>query len=209
MLPKCARRLGYAVLWDESQQSRAQVRFVHAQLRRGSRPAIFLRPEPRPERVQWAIAHELGEACPGGCSIAWVRRRMGRFQNREQLANALATRLLLPMKWFARAAAELDHELIRLKERFTSASHELIAGECWTCARRLWSRSSTTASCSFAVGIGRKQRRGSRRPKRVAGNKRHDAGEVIRRRRTAPNRRLADSRARLEAGNHADGITTR
>ena len=37
------------------------------------------------------------------------------------------TRLLLPMKWFALAATEFDHDLMQLKGRFQSASHELIA----------------------------------------------------------------------------------
>jgi hypothetical protein len=69
----------------------------------------------------------LGEACTGRVLDHLDASPDGSLQNREQLANALATRLLLPMKWFARAAAELDHDLIRLKERFSSASHELIA----------------------------------------------------------------------------------
>jgi hypothetical protein len=123
-----ARRLGYAVLWDDSQQPRARIAMVCGAPSRGSRTAIFLRPERRPERVQWAVAHELGELY-----AMRVLDQMGvssdeePAQSREQLANGLATRLLLPMKWFAEAAVELDYDLIGLKTRFSSASHELIA----------------------------------------------------------------------------------
>jgi hypothetical protein len=117
-----ARRLGYAVLWDASQQSRARIALVRGAPSRTSRPAIFLRPEPRPERVQWAIAHELGEACAGHVIDRLSASPDGSPQNREQLANALATRLLLPMKWFARAAAEFDHE-------FNSAEGKVCVGQ--------------------------------------------------------------------------------
>jgi hypothetical protein len=123
-----ARRLGYQVLWDDAQQGRARI----AEVRRspGRRPctAIFLRRDPRPERVQWAVAHELGEACS-----ADVFRRLGVAEHdssanhREQLASTIATRLLLPSKWFARDSVEMEFDIPRLKIRYATASHELIA----------------------------------------------------------------------------------
>jgi hypothetical protein len=82
----------------------------------------------RPEREQWAVAHEIGE------SIAHrVFERLGvHFDEalptaRELVANRLAGGLLLPRRWFAVDGRELDWDLLELKERYTTASHELIA----------------------------------------------------------------------------------
>ena len=46
---------------------------------------------------------------------------------REQVANLLAARLLLPTPWFAEDGERLAWDLPELKQRYTSASHELIA----------------------------------------------------------------------------------
>jgi len=46
---------------------------------------------------------------------------------REQVANYLAGRLLLPSLWFREAAVACDWDLIALKREFVTASHELIA----------------------------------------------------------------------------------
>jgi hypothetical protein len=82
----------------------------------------------RPEREQWAVAHEIGE------SIAYrVFERLGvAFDEalptaRELVANRLASALLLPRRWFAADGRELDWDLLELKERYNTASHELIA----------------------------------------------------------------------------------
>lgn len=82
----------------------------------------------RPEREQWAVAHEIGE------SIAYrVFDRLGVafFEAlptaRELVANRMASALLLPRRWFANDGRELDWDLLELKERYHSASHELIA----------------------------------------------------------------------------------
>jgi len=82
----------------------------------------------RPEREQWAVAHEIGE------SIAYrVFERLGiAFDEvlptaREQVANHLAGALLLPRRWFVADGRELDWDLLELKERYNTASHELIA----------------------------------------------------------------------------------
>ena len=82
----------------------------------------------RPEREQWAIAHEIGE------SIAYrVFERLGvSFQEalptaREFVANRLASALLLPRRWFAADGREYEWDLFALKERYETASHELIA----------------------------------------------------------------------------------
>jgi predicted transcriptional regulator len=117
-----ADRLGAVVALDSAQTTRGR----HARL--GGRPSIFLKPDERPERVQWAAAHEIGEFA------AWrVFERVAVSEDeitprlREGIANLMASRLLLPADWFREAAAECDADLLRLKERFATASHELIA----------------------------------------------------------------------------------
>ena len=82
----------------------------------------------RPEREQWAVAHEIGE------SVAYrVFERLGvSFDEslptaREQVANRFASALLLPRRWFAADGREHDWDLHELKERYRTASHELIA----------------------------------------------------------------------------------
>jgi hypothetical protein len=123
-----ARRLGCAVLWDARQSGRARIATVRVGSGCRRESAIFLRPDPRPERIQWAVAHELGEQCAGEvCRRLGIDAGESFADQREQIANALATRLLLPAKWFASDAAALDFDLVQLKYRYSTASHELIA----------------------------------------------------------------------------------
>jgi hypothetical protein len=82
----------------------------------------------RPEREHWAVAHEIGE------SIAYrVFDRLGvAFDEalptaRELVANRLASALLLPRRWFAVDGRECQWDLLELKKRYCTASHELIA----------------------------------------------------------------------------------
>src|SRR5690348_5433763 len=49
------RHLGMIVVLDRRQTQRGRAQ------RAGSRPQIFLRPEPTEERHQWTVAHEIGE----------------------------------------------------------------------------------------------------------------------------------------------------
>ncbi|MDX1964476.1 MAG: ImmA/IrrE family metallo-endopeptidase [Pirellulales bacterium] len=130
-----AIRLGFQIAWDERQTARAR-------LARPPRPGngsaggglILLRHEPRPERRQWAVAHELGEA--------WSWRvfemldqdpRTTRPALREQIANWLAGRILVPGAWLTASGEEWDWDLLRLKQRFSTASHELIARRMLDC----------------------------------------------------------------------------
>ncbi|MBX9791352.1 MAG: ImmA/IrrE family metallo-endopeptidase [Pirellulales bacterium] len=123
-----ARALGLAVLEDSGQRPRA--RLVRVADPRGgpSRPSIVLSAEPRGERRQWAVAHEIGEHLAGRCfeQLNWSVDDVP-LDTRESLANQLARRLLLPSEWFARDAANDDWELPLLKQRYATASHELIA----------------------------------------------------------------------------------
>jgi len=128
-----ARKLGIAVAFDDRQEGRA--RFVRLSNRRGgSRPAILLRPEPRAERRQWAVAHEIGEHAAYRVFQAWgVDPRETVPNAREAAANQLAGRLLLPTAWFAADGAACGWDLLALKARYATASHELIARRMLEC----------------------------------------------------------------------------
>ncbi len=114
--------LGMIVCLDrrQSQRGRAQ--------RTGGRPQIFLKPEPTEERHQWTVAHEIGEHVKVqllarlGIDPAETRPMAG-----ESLANLFATHLLVPTAWFAADAALLGYDILKLKQRYHTASHEVIA----------------------------------------------------------------------------------
>ncbi|HEY4312359.1 MAG TPA: ImmA/IrrE family metallo-endopeptidase [Pirellulales bacterium] len=124
---RMATTLGIETVVDSGQSSRA--RYVELRAARGGspRPAILLRPEPRSERRQWAVAHELGER-----EAAVVFKRLAIDPciapptAREWVANQLANRILLPTRWLASAGAACGWDLFTLKQRFATASHELI-----------------------------------------------------------------------------------
>jgi hypothetical protein len=117
-----ARRLGFEVLTDASQGGRGR----HVRL--AGRTVLVVKPEDRPERSAWTLAHELGEAL-----MADLVRRTGASaaveegRSRETVANLFATRFLLPSRPFRAAWDEFNGELPDLKQRFTNASHELVA----------------------------------------------------------------------------------
>lgn len=136
-----ARRLGIVVAWDNAQEGRA--RYVRIQTppadpdRAASRtitdidagqPLVLLRREPRPERQQWALAHEIGEHLAERAFACWgMSPETSAEGTRERLANRLANRLLLPSRWFDRDGRLTGWDLRRLKARYPTASHELIA----------------------------------------------------------------------------------
>ena len=117
-----AQRLGVEILLDDAQAGRAR----HKRL--AGRPVILLRPDERPERLQWAAAHELGEVIAHR-----VFERLDMDESdvqpalREQSANLLATRLLLPFGWFTDDVRRVDGDLPTLKAIYRTASHELLA----------------------------------------------------------------------------------
>jgi predicted transcriptional regulator len=123
-----ARALALSVTWDERQEGRGRVVRLSERAGRRLSGSIMVRPDARPERLQWAIAHEIGET-----SAVRVFDRLGVDPReapptaRESVANHLAARLLLPRAWFAEAAAACGWDLFALKARFSTASHELVA----------------------------------------------------------------------------------
>jgi hypothetical protein len=124
-----ADRLGLIVARDYSTPCRGRfARLAEHDGDGGEQGTIVVAPAERPEREQWAVAHEIGE------SVAYrVFERLGvSFDetlsgSREQVANRLASALLLPRRWFAADGRELDWDLLELKDRYGTASHELIA----------------------------------------------------------------------------------
>lgn len=129
-----ARRLGIVVAWDDRQSGRA--RYVRLNDRWSGRtmPTILLRPDPRFERRQWAVAHEIGEHTAYRVFACWgVDPRETVPGAREQVANQLAGRLLLPTTWFERDAAACDWDLLAIKTHYGTASHELIARRMLEC----------------------------------------------------------------------------
>ena len=114
--------LGMVVCLDRRQPQRGR-----AQRNRGHKQ-IFLRPEPSEERHQWSVAHEIGEHLKTdllrrlGIEPEQTRAMMG-----ESLANLFAHRLLVPTTWLRDDAPTADYDLLELKKRYTSASHEVLA----------------------------------------------------------------------------------
>jgi Zn-dependent peptidase ImmA (M78 family) len=114
--------LGMVICLDKRQAQRGRAQ------RSAGRRQIFLRPEPREERHQWTVAHEIGEHFK---SELLVRLGIDPEQTRamagESLANLFAYRLLVPTCWFADDAPALDYDLLRLKEKYSTSSNEVLA----------------------------------------------------------------------------------
>lgn len=129
-----AGALGIAIVLDDRQEGRA--RYVRLGNRRSPRrrPTIVLRAEPRGERQQWAVAHEIGEHVACRVFLAWgADPRATPANAREAVASQMAGRLLLPSVWFATDGAECEWDLLALKTRYQTASHELIARRMLEC----------------------------------------------------------------------------
>lgn len=125
-----AGRLGIVIARDDQQSGRARIARLNGSSTDSihARSSIFVKHEPRAERQQWAVAHELGEY-----QAEALFRRVGVSPveaapaTREQCANLIANRLLLPTDWFRECGTAVDWNLRQLKRCFQTASHELIA----------------------------------------------------------------------------------
>jgi len=116
------QHLGMIVVLDERQPQRGRAQ------RTLGKKQIFLKPEPREERHQWTVAHEIGEHLKSellerlGIAPNEARAMLG-----ESLANLFAQRLLVPSCWFKEDAKTFAYDLLDLKKRYTTSSHEVIA----------------------------------------------------------------------------------
>ncbi len=116
-----AERLSIGVAYDTLQCGRGRLK------RFGERTAILLRPDERPEREQWTVAHEIGEACAHRVfELAGLDPAETDERQREHIANRMASCLLLPADWFLQDARLLDGDVRLLKREYRTASHELI-----------------------------------------------------------------------------------
>jgi Zn-dependent peptidase ImmA (M78 family) len=134
-----AQALGLSVVHSPCQNARAQyVQLASGALgweqpatiaRRDDPPgSILLRRDPRPERQQWAVAHELGEHLSASLFVKMgIDAAEAALGAREAVANCFASRLLLPAAWLAVDARRCDWDLLQIKRRYGTASHELIA----------------------------------------------------------------------------------
>ncbi len=131
-----AERLGMRVTHDRSLASRARYSRVGQGGERSGTPTIVLAEEKRRERRHFAVAHEVGEANAHRVYEALgVDPREAAGDSREAVANALAGRLLAPGRWLAGLWRDADGDLFALKERFGTASHELIVRRLLVCVR--------------------------------------------------------------------------
>ncbi len=116
------QHLGMEVFLDGAQPQRGRAQ------RAGGKQRIYLRPEPSEERQQWTVAHEIGEHLkPRLLGRLGVPPEQTRAMAGESLANLFAYHLLVPGCWFADDARSLDYDLLALKQRYRTSSHEVIA----------------------------------------------------------------------------------
>jgi Zn-dependent peptidase ImmA (M78 family) len=116
------QHLGMVVCLDQRQPQRGRAQ------RTLGKKQIYLRPEPREERHQWTVAHEIGEHLKGELLQRLnIETGEARAMTGESLANLFAYHLLAPTCWFADDAKTLDYDLLALKKRYATSSHEVLA----------------------------------------------------------------------------------
>jgi hypothetical protein len=117
-----ARQLGLRVQFDDEQPGRGRLVRAHGQA------LICVRPQPRPERHHWTVAHEIGEHLFDRIAVRLNLDSDELTQpNREQLVNRFAMHLLVPSHWFAFDCPLAEYDLLSLKALYDTASHEVIA----------------------------------------------------------------------------------
>ena len=109
--------LGMVVVLDKRQSQRG---------RSQGKQQIFVRPEPREERHQWTVAVEIGRHFKADL-LTRLGVEPGATGTLGGEANLFATRLLAPTGWFADDAASAEYDLLALKRRYNTASHEMLA----------------------------------------------------------------------------------
>lgn len=122
-----ADRLNMVVARDAAMGVRARFVKLSGKGRRGQ-DTIFVADDPRPERLQWAVAHEVGESI---AHRVFVRLGIALVDipptGRERVANHLANCMLLPREWLNVDGQAVGWDLPELKQMYSTASHELIA----------------------------------------------------------------------------------
>lgn len=123
-----AMRLGLSVAHDNCLPSRAALVRLDRDGGATDAAVIVLGEEERYERLQFSMAHEIGEFT---APRLFERLRIAPYDvpasAREKVANAIAGRLLVPTAMLKEATADGRWDLTELKQHFATASHELIA----------------------------------------------------------------------------------
>ena len=110
------------VLLDQRQPQRGRAQ------RALGKKQIYLKPEPREERHQWTVAHEIGEHFKSDLLAKLrIEPSQARAMAGESLANLFAYHLLVPSRWFVEDARSLEFDLLELKKRYSTSSHEVLA----------------------------------------------------------------------------------
>ncbi len=123
-----AMRLGLSVAHDHCLPSRAALVRVECDAAARNSAVILLGEEERYERLQFSLAHEIGEfATPRLFERLGILPYDVPATAREKVANAIAGRLLVPTTKLKEIAADCRWDLLELKHDFDTASHELIA----------------------------------------------------------------------------------
>jgi Zn-dependent peptidase ImmA (M78 family) len=116
------KHLGMVVCLDKRQQQRGRAQ------RAGGREQIYLRPERTEERHQWTVAHEIGEHVKADLlERLAIAPEHTRGMTGESLANLFASRLLVPTRCLAADGPACGFDVLALKERYGTSSHEVIA----------------------------------------------------------------------------------
>lgn len=116
------RHLGMAVILDQRQPQRGRAQ------RALGKKQIYLKPEAREERHQWTVAHEIGEHLKSELLERLnIAPHDARAMTGESLANLFSYHLLVPSRWFALDAKVFDFDLLALKARYSTSSHEVLA----------------------------------------------------------------------------------
>src|ERR1700690_2019087 len=98
--------LGMVICLDKRQAQRGRAQ------RAAGKKQIYLRPEPREERHQWTVAHEIGEHLKSELlERLGIEPTQARAMTGESLANLFAYRLLVPTCWFADDAKSMEYDL--------------------------------------------------------------------------------------------------
>jgi Zn-dependent peptidase ImmA (M78 family) len=123
-----AKAIGIVVAEDARQTGRGRYVRLRGIRGRSGRATILLRPDPREERRHWALAHEIGEHVAHRVfGLLGVVPEETSDNAREAVANQLAGRILLPTPWFVDDGRQSNWDLLAMKDRYRTASHELIA----------------------------------------------------------------------------------
>ncbi len=116
------QHLDMVVVLDQRQPQRGRAQ------RTLGKKQIYLRPEPREERHQWTVAHEIGEHLKSELlTRLHIEPAQARAMAGESLANLFAYRLLVPSCWFNDDAKTHGYDLLALKKRYATSSHEVLA----------------------------------------------------------------------------------